>query len=74
MTQMYYDTETDVLYLSIGDPRPAVTEEAGDDVLLRLDLKTGAIIGLTMLNFSARFSSLDAPQTLPVQIELHKPA
>lgn len=65
-----YDREADVLYLSIGSPRPAVSRELGDDVLLRLDAVTGEVVGLTILNLSTR-SSLD---DLPLEIDLHIPA
>lgn len=65
-----YDRKADVLYLSIGSPRPAVARELGDDVLLRLDAVTGEVVGLTILNLSTR-SSLD---DLPLEIDLHIPA
>jgi len=66
--QLSYDLETDVLYLSIGTPRRAISREMGDDVLLRIDPETGAIIGLTVFNFSTR-SSLDS---LPLHIDLRE--
>jgi len=72
VSQLFYDAEGDVLYLSIGDPRPAISEELGDDVLLRVDVETGEIVGLTVLNLSARFSSIQTPQNLPVTIDLHR--
>lgn len=68
--QLFYDDEGDVLYLSVGDPRPAVSEELGDDVLLRHDIETGEVVGLTVLNFSARFSTSKDSQKLPVEIDL----
>lgn len=68
--QLYYDREADVLYLSIGEPRPAISREMGDDVLLRVDEQTEQVVGLTVLNLSARFSALDAPQSLPVEASL----
>lgn len=68
--RLFYDKEGDVLYLSIGSPRPALSEEVGDDVLVRIDEQTGEVVGLTVLNFSTRFSSLKAPHTLPVEIAL----
>lgn len=71
MTQLLYDKEADVLYLSFGDPRPAISEELGDDVLLRHDIETGEVVGLTILNLSSRFGSLQIPQTLPFEIEVH---
>ena len=72
MTQMFYDKEGDILYLSVGEPRRAISEEVGDDILLRVDPDNGEVVGLTVLNFSTRFSSLTNPQTLPVEMELHK--
>ena len=66
--QIAYDHEADVLYLSIGEPRRALSREIGDDVLLRIDPETGAIVGLTILNLSTR-SSLDS---LPLHIDLRE--
>jgi uncharacterized protein YuzE len=67
MMQLMYDQEADVLYLSVGEPRPAISREVGDDVLLRVDPETGAVVGLTILNLSTR--ALREP--LPIQIDLH---
>ncbi len=72
MTQVFYDTEGDVLYLSIGKPRPAVSQELGDDVLLRVDPDTGEIVGLTVLNLSSRFGAVQMPQSLPIEMDLRK--
>lgn len=72
MTQLFYDSEGDVLYLSVGEPRPAVSQELGDDILLRVDPETNEIVGLTVLNLSARFSSLQTPQSLPIEIDFRK--
>jgi len=66
--QIAYDHEADVLYLSIGEPRRALSREIGDDVLLRIDPETGAIVGLTILNLSTR-GKLD---TLPLHMALHE--
>ena len=74
MTRLFYDTEGDVLYLSIGEPRPAISQELGNDVLLRVDVETGEIVGLTVLNLSVRFGSLQLPQSLPVEIAMRKSA
>jgi uncharacterized protein YuzE len=70
--QMSYNKEMDILYLSVGDPRPAITEELGDDILLRLDIETGEVVGLTVLNFSRHFDSSENLQIPPIGIELHK--
>lgn len=71
-TQLFYDREADVLYLSIGEPRRAVSCEIGDDVLLRVDPETDAVVGLTIMNLSSRFSEIEAPQSLPVSIDLRE--
>lgn len=63
-----YDREADVLYLSVGEPRRAISREVGDDVLLRLDPDTGAVVGLTILNLSTR-SSLE---NLPIKVNMRE--
>jgi uncharacterized protein YuzE len=55
-----YDDSTDVLYLSIGEPRPAVTHEDEDDdnLLIRKDPQTGETVGVTILEYYNRFRLL----------------
>jgi len=65
--QLAYDREADVLYLSVGEPRRAISREVGDDVLMRIDPDTGAVVGLTILNLSTR----DSLENLPIRIDLH---
>ena len=36
LMRLAYDRDSDVLYLSVGEPRPAISREIGDDVLLRV--------------------------------------
>lgn len=67
LMQLAYDQEADVLYLSVGDPRPAISREIGDDVLLRVDAETGQVVGLTVLNLSTRAGL----EQLPVAMDLH---
>ncbi len=70
MTNIFYDKEGDVLYLSVGEPREAISEEMDNDVLLRVDPATGDVVGLTILNLASRFSELARPQPLPVSLNL----
>lgn len=44
-----YDREADVLYLSIGEPRPAVGEETPEGHVLRYGEETGELCGLTLI-------------------------
>lgn len=66
LMQLSYDRVADVLYVSIGAPRPAISREMGDDVLLRIDPDTGEVVGLTVLNLSTRQHS----ETLPIHIDI----
>jgi uncharacterized protein YuzE len=50
-----YDREVDVAYLSFGKPRPSVSEEVDDYVLVRRDPKTNKVTGVTIVNFSPYF-------------------
>jgi len=53
--KMFFDKEGDVLDISIGDPREAISQEVGDDILIRVDPKTNEVFGITILNFEKRF-------------------
>jgi uncharacterized protein YuzE len=66
LMQLAYDQEADVLYLSVGEARPAISREIGDDVILRVDAETGAVVGMTILNLSTRKQL----EKLPVEINL----
>lgn len=68
--QLAYDRDSDVLYLSVGAPRAAISREIGDDVLLRVDAETGEVVGLTILNLSTR----ESYENLPVSIDLQASA
>jgi len=54
-----YDDEADVLYLSVGEPRPAVGVDIGDDVVLRYDEETQEVIGLTVIGLRAKLAKAD---------------
>lgn len=49
-----YDEEGDVLYISVGDPRPAVTIDLGESILARYDEKEKEVVGITILNVRRR--------------------
>jgi uncharacterized protein YuzE len=53
--KMFFDKEGDVLDISIGDPREAISKEVGDDILIIVDPKTNEVFGITILNFEKRF-------------------
>ncbi|MBI4086818.1 DUF2283 domain-containing protein [Candidatus Kaiserbacteria bacterium] len=62
----YYDKEADVAYLSQGKPSAKdIVQETNSDVVLRINPKTRAVRGFTILNFSKR-TSKDTPALLPI--------
>ena len=49
-----YDEAADVLYLSVGDPQPAVGVDIGDGIVLRYDEGRQEVVGLTLIGLKAR--------------------
>lgn len=49
-----YDEDADVLYLAIGEPRPAVGIDIGEGLIARYDEAKKEIVGLTMIGLRAR--------------------
>ncbi len=62
-----FDKEGDVLDISIGKPRKAISEEIKDDVFIRKDPKTKEIVGFMILNFEKRFKKLGQEQEIPIK-------
>lgn len=72
--ELSYDRDADVLYVSLGSPRPAVTDEAEGGLLIRRDPETRDIVGATVLEYEARFRHLSdfswiLGQPLPVELK-----
>lgn len=49
-----YDEEADVLYLSVGEPRPAVGVDIGEGVVARYDEEHNEVVGVTLVGLRAR--------------------
>jgi uncharacterized protein YuzE len=49
-----YNEEADVLYLSVGEPQPAVGVDIGEGVILRYDEARKEVIGLTLIGLRER--------------------
>ena len=65
-----YDREADILYLGKCSPYPEERfEELGDEVIARLNPKTGEVENLEVLFFSTRLLRSDAIE-LPVTADL----
>ena len=44
-----YDEEADVLYISVGRPRPAVGVDVGEGLIVRYDEANHEVVGLTII-------------------------
>ena len=49
-----YDEDADVLYLSIGEPRPAIGIDIEDGLVLRSDEGQREVVGLTVIGLQTR--------------------
>ncbi len=49
-----YDEEADVLYLSIGEPKPALGIDIGEGLVLRYDEDRKEVVGLTLIGMRTR--------------------
>jgi uncharacterized protein YuzE len=49
-----YDREADVLYISLGPPRPAAGLEPEEGLVLRLDPESDELVGVTIVGARAR--------------------
>lgn len=54
-----------MLYLSLGTPKEAITEEVGN-VGIRIDEKTNEIVGLTVIDFLKHFKNKSKPIKLTI--------
>lgn len=66
----FFDREADILYVSIGGKRKAISKEVGDDILIRVDPESNKVVGFTILNLTTRFKRMKEPKILPLSGEL----
>ncbi len=62
-----FDKEGDVLDISIGKPKKAISEEIKEDVFIRKNPKTKEIVGFMILNFEKRFKKLGKTEEIPLK-------
>ncbi|UCB57523.1 MAG: DUF2283 domain-containing protein [Candidatus Omnitrophota bacterium] len=60
-----YDKEADVLYLSIGAPKKAISDIEENGVIIRRDPNTNHVLGLTIIDFARNFSTEKAKLISP---------
>ena len=49
-----YDEEADVLYISVGEPRPAIGIDIGEGVIVRYNEKQKEVVGITIIGLRER--------------------
>jgi uncharacterized protein YuzE len=49
-----YDEDADVLYLSIGEPQPALGMDIGEGVVVRYNEQTRNVVGLTIIGMKEK--------------------
>jgi uncharacterized protein YuzE len=64
--KFFFDKQGDVLDITIGEPKKALSKELGNDIIMRINPKTKEIVGFTILNFEKRFEHLNKSETLPI--------
>ncbi|MGI0141180.1 MAG: DUF2283 domain-containing protein [Candidatus Micrarchaeales archaeon] len=67
--RFWFDKKGDILDISVGKPRKAVSEEMHDDILIRLNPKTRKVVGFTILNFTKRFGQKKKSKGITTPIE-----
>lgn len=65
-----YDKDADVMYVSIGDPKPAICETLDNGVIIRYDEKSDKVIGFTIIDFIKRFSIKEETISVNLMAEL----
>lgn len=67
--RLAYDKEADILDISLGKPKEAVSREIEDDFFVRIDPKTKKIVGFSVINFEKWFKGLDGYRLVPMSAE-----
>ncbi|MCI0565439.1 MAG: DUF2283 domain-containing protein [Nitrososphaera sp.] len=69
--KLYYDAEADILYFKKKKTsKTQISREVGNDLIVRLNKKSGKLEAVTILNFTRRFRNSRA-KALPFSADLH---
>jgi len=63
--ELDYDEEADVMYITFGEPKKAVTEEVGN-IGIRINEKNKEVVGLTIIEFMKTFGKKHRPINIPI--------
>ena len=68
----FYDKDNDIIDISFGKPKAAISEEADNDIVVRTDPKSRKILGFTITNFANIFLKRFATKKKPIELTLSK--
>jgi len=66
----FYDKDSDVMDISLGKPKAAISEEVDDDTVVRIDPKSREIVGFTIINFVNVFLKRFVTKEKPIELSL----
>ena len=66
--EVSYDNDADVLYISEGRPKEAISDMMENGVIVRKDPNTDKVIGITIMDFISHYSK-SIPQPLPIKVD-----
>ncbi len=64
-----FDKEGDILDISLGSPKKAISKEVKDDFFVRIDPKTKKVVGFSILNFERWFKDEADKRSIPITAE-----
>lgn len=64
-----FDREADILDISVGTPKKAISREVNDDFFVRIDPKTKKVVGFSILNFGKWFKDEKDRKIIPIKAE-----
>ncbi|MEO1396849.1 MAG: DUF2283 domain-containing protein [Cyanobacteria bacterium J06634_5] len=68
--QWDYDPNADVLYMSVGEPQPALGVDIGEGLVLRYSETQSAIVGLTVIGLKSRLEQTQ--EDMPMTTNIHQ--
>jgi uncharacterized protein YuzE len=75
MFTVNYDSKYDVMYISIGQPVPSISDEDDDGIVTRFAIDTGKISGITIMGFKRKLEKgFFEHYNSPIGIDFFNPA
>lgn len=65
---VWFDKEGDYLEITFDKPRKGYFKEIKNDVLQRIDSKTGETLGFAFINFSKHFADSKKPEEIKLPV------